>query len=435
MPRRSAAPRVLAYHALACALLAGCATRGDAAIEAAASGQLAAARQAYDAIGEHDAPTLRAIARIIVELHAQGRDDARSRAAFAQLRSAGTRAGSTLEWLVFEGRTGRVKARALSLLAALGDEAAAGTLRVLARKDDVAMLRLALPYYDVEEQAERLRSLSAHSRAEVRAGAVARLGSASPDADLTLLLRQLARRDPAPSVRAAALSALARQAPTGGPGVLDAFEAALGDGEQSVRMAAARGLHAFDSERAGALLSSLIGGDVSHHAIEAARTVMTAPRVDEPQLSAARGHLHRALLDDDPKLRSQAAVAFSSLPASLRPVARLVEALSAEKVASVRLQLALSIGGAQAPAAEALRKLMAKDGIDAVTAAAALADLGEADARTRLQALGESTSASVRAAAARALIGQLGLAHTSRALLFDRYAKVQLAAAGALLAL
>ena len=161
---------------------------------------------------------------------------------------------------------------------------------------------------------------------------------------------------------------------------------------------------------------------------------MSAPEVDDTELAAAKGHLHRALLDGDPKLRAQAAVAWASQPIALRPTARLVEALGAEKVDTVELQLALSIGVQEQSAATALRKLMAGDGIDAVTAAAALAEAGEAAARVRLQTLATSAASSVRAVVARALFGRLRLSHASRALLLDGAAKVRLAAAGALLA-
>ena len=427
---------VLAIVLIALWVGVGCVAHGSAAVDAAYRGDLAAARDAYDALGEPDRDTLRAIAGTILARHAQGRDARGSRAAFAELSRAGTRARRLLERLVFKGNRLLVKARALAGLTRLGDLPAAQTLRALSRRAKGEVLLLAVPHFDVEEDLDRLLALALHPRAGLRAAAAARLSGAATGADMTLLLRGLARRDPAPAVRAAAFAALATRAKRDGDGeqLLPVFEHGLSDAEQSVAMAAARGLPSLGGTAANARLAMLIGGDVLPHSLEAARMLLGASNSTAAELTAARGLLQRALLHRSDKRRAQAAVAWASVPPTLRPTGRLEEALEVEKAGWVRLQLALTLGASNGAAAAALRKLMAGDRMDAVTAATALAVSGAGDGLSRLEALQKTGSPTLRATIARSLIRRLDRAHEARALLFDEHRGVRLAAAGAVLA-
>jgi HEAT repeat protein len=406
---------------------------GGASSEVASAlrrGELDLALRLYEAQGAPHRDSLVAIAGAALEREADSGDAQRSAQAFAALRQVGTAARPALDRLAERSERTAVRARALALLAALGDRGARDQLRAQLDSADPEVAAAAVTVLDPESEAADLRARLESPAAAVRIAAVQRLARAPRDAETERALARSAQHDPELAVRTSALLALARQ----GPGGVRAIEARLSDGNTEVRAAAASMLAGADLARARERLAPLVAGDVTAEGIEAARALIAAD--GQRAGTAARGLLARAVVHGDPALRGRAAVALMSLIGTARDPQ--LQALAAERAAhepvrSVRLCLALALDPAHPARAKLLRDLIAARDVTSVQAAAELALRDDAGALAALRALTVQPEPSVRRAAVRALGHELGRGHEIRAALRDRDAAVRIAAAAAIL--
>jgi hypothetical protein len=416
---------------LRAAVVCGLAACGGGATSEVASalrrGELDLALRLYEAQGGADRASLAAIAAATLEREADSGDPRRSAQAFAALREAGTAAQSVLERLAQSSERTAVRARALALLAALGDAGARDTLRGQLDSADPEVAAAAVTALDPQDEAAELRTRLDSPASAVRLAAVQRLVRAPEDAQTARALERAAARDPELAVRSFALSALARQGAAG----VRAIEARLSDRDPEVRATAASLLVGADVVRARERLASVLAGDVTAEGIEAARALIAA---DLQQAGApARGLLARAVVHPDGALRGRAAVALMSLrDPQLRALA--AERAASEPVRSVRLCLALALDAAHPARSRLLHDLIAQRDVSSVQAAAELARRGDARALAAVRELIVHREPSVRRAAVRALGRELNRTHEIRGALRDGEAGVRIAAAAAVLA-
>ena len=404
------------------------------------SGDVRAALDQYDRYRARegvDEELLREIAVALLVSAATG-DDPRARdASLTQLNLAGHAGVSVLEDLSERPESPVARAKALRLLAARGDRGARSELRGLLGSEDADVLAAAVSTLDGGDDA-RLFAFLNHTAAVVRESAARRLVDSAPSVEVRLSLSDVARVDPEPSVRAAALRSLAAF----GPKAFDAIRSRLSDATPRVRMAAVGALARADRARAVSVLGALLRIAPSKAGVEAAR-VLAAPRPGpdgerDTVDVIARSFLYQTLESGDPRLRSQAAVALSTLPWDVTMADGLVERMRTDANDAVRLSLALLLvesDSIREPALSTLRALAATGrSMPSVQAAAALAARGESTAIRRLETLVGSDLTPVRRVAARALGRRAGKPDAARRALRDRDIQVRIAAAGGILA-
>jgi len=296
--------------------------------------------------------------------------------------------------------------------------------------DDPAVVAEAVHTLDGATDTARLLALLTHTAGEVRAAAAKELGDAAPDGAVFVALAEAARVDPLPKVRAAAtrsLGAFAAQA-------FEPIRERLSDADTTVRMAAVGALVAADRERALSALGSLLDMTPTPAGVEAARVLAST---EGEGAETARAFLRGALVSGDSRVRSQAAVALWSLPSNEALVPAIVEALAAETEPAVKRVIAgiLAVrADTRDQALAALREMMEGRGMDAVQAAALLAQHEPAHAIPILTAAMENGEPEVRRTAARALARDALKPDAARTALRDDDPLVRIYAAGGILA-
>ncbi|MCA9573943.1 MAG: hypothetical protein R3B40_02300 [Polyangiales bacterium] len=415
---------------------------------------LPGALEAYErvrAMDGADPALLRDVAALVLQQAVEGEDLAVRDAALSQLRRARERAHRTLRRLA-DSPDEAVRAAALELQAAAGDTLAVAQLRASLDSTDQAARASAQSALDPQHAGDlaHLRGSLTDPSARVRRAAALRLRLAAEDDDTRVDLELVTRVDPALTVRVTALSALARQ----GEPAFAPLRERLHDPEPSVRMAALLALAVCDATRAAGIYQGFLATPPSSDSVEAARLLATrvpagAAGTDpssEDALARTRAteYLLAALTAPDESLRAQTAVALSSLPAlyvagSDDDTPRLQRALAAqlerETVRQTRLVLAQTLLRASDDTVgrAALGDLLTGDDVPAVMAAAALARLGDEAALTRLDAALQDPRATHRRIAAAALTWDAGDPDRARAALEDEDAFVRVAAAGGVL--
>jgi HEAT repeat protein len=380
--------------------------------------------------GGGDPELLGAVAALVLERAVTDGEAEERDAALHQLALAGTAGEAVLERLAESAEDRAVRARALGVLASRGRSSAHEKLRAMVDDDDPAVVAEAVHTLDGATDTARLLALLTHTAGEVRAAAAKELGDAAPDGAVFVALAEAARVDPLPKVRAAAtrsLGAFAAQA-------FEPIRERLSDADTTVRMAAVGALVAADRERALSALGSLLDMTPTPAGVEAARVLATT---EGEGAETARAFLRGALVSGDSRVRSQAAVALWSLPSNEALVPAIVEALAAETEPAVKRVIAgiLAVrADTRDQALAALREMMEGRGMDAVQAAALLAQHEPAHAIPILTAAMENGEPEVRRTAARALARDALKPDAARTALRDDDPLVRIYAAGGILA-
>lgn len=394
----------------------------------------------------------KALAEVLLEHAAQSSDAERRRRAFAELALAGTRSRPVLDRLL-EAKQPLTRALAWSASMHLGDDDGRATLRELAGSSDPELSALGFEALDpVEDRQQLLLALTQPNRAR-RAAAVHVLQRSPASSEVRVALEGVAKHDPDPGVRAAALPALAKQGAEAAP----AIERALDDEAQGVRTAALFALAAVlaecsaepaaeraricDRDRIVTRLGRDLGSPPTPESLSAASALLRIPNPPDPE--RARAVFTRALDAGDARLRGLAAVLCRALPAPGCNSGVLRDRLRAEPASEVKLLVALAIGPRD-PLAHVALELLSKDGDSptAVEAAAELAAIGDSAAQQTLARALQHSDARVRISVLRAL-GRLsanGVLSESSAMgervvdrLADRDERVRVAAAAAVL--
>ena len=441
--------RVRGVGAAAVLGLCACASGPRAEVRAeVAERDVAGALVAYERVRGSDgadAALLRDVAALVLEEAVAGTDLAVRDAALSQLRRGRERSRAVLARLAAH-EDEAVRAAALELQASAGDELARAQLRASLDSTDQVARAAAQGALDPRVPADlsALHDALVDPSARVRRAAALRLRLAEPFDDVRVALELAARVDPSTTVRVAALQALARQ----GAEAFHALRDRLADPEPGVRMATLLALHVCDPAQARGVLSGFLATPPSPDSLEAAR-LLAARGVEggEGGVEAARAadYLLAALSHEDEPLRSQAAVAVSSLPTLFTPhpvdgmprfQAALLARLQQETTRHTRLLLAQTLLRSSDTATQAevaLRELLAGDDVPAVMAATALARLGDAAALARLDVALTDSRATHRRIAASALTWDAGDPDRARAALGDEDALVRVAVAGGIL--
>jgi HEAT repeat protein len=427
---------MLALGALACA--GGPRGRVMSAVDA---GDLDRALDEYEDFREDegggDGELLAQVAGLALERAVTG-DDARERdAALSQLTMAGTAGLPIVERLASGERPLAIRAKALVVLARRGDSDAIAALRGFLDEDDSEVLAAAVVALDGEGDEAALIALLENTSGGVRREAAAKLEQAAPSGNALVALAEAARVDPELPVRAAATRSLAA---FGAP-AFDHVRERLSDPDAMVRTAAVRSLVEIDRSRALSALGLLLEVEPSQAGIEAAR-ILAAPTEDEETVNAegvvlARAFLRRALTTGDMTMRSQAAVALTSLPTDESLDADLLRAMRDDEDPRVRLAVASTLRRREetkAQADAALRALVQAGGMTGVQAAAILAAEEDANAIGFLRRSLRHDDAAIRRVAARALARDALRPDEARSALRDDDAMVRINAAGGILA-
>ncbi len=435
----------LAVAVLSSCLATACGSAPRARVMTAVEARdVGAALDAYEHFRETegaDGMLLAHVAGLLLEEAATSEDGAQADAAFGELSSAGTATNDVVQRLAAVGRPDAVRARALAILAKRGDRGAKNELRAYVDSDDWVVKTAAVESLEVDEDTPLLIELLTHPAAGVRRAAAAELAHATTSGAALAALAEQARVDPDATVRAAAVRALGEHG-------VDAFESLrerLSDPDSQVRMSAVTALVRADRERALSALGPLLEMAPSPAGIEAARVLAggarrageETPGGDTEGVTLARAYLRRALASAEARLRSQAAVALSSLPDDGSLDASLREALDGEQEPEVQISLAIILAGTEASrtrALEVLASLMENDGMQAVHAAGVLAKYGEPAAIDRLAELIRAPAPEIRRVAARALAREAMQPDAVREALRDEDALVRIRAAGGILA-
>jgi hypothetical protein len=414
---------------LLCVCTLGCAAGAahSRVISAIEHDAYADALQVYRDSGQERA-LLRAIAETILLHDARLPDSKRSRAAFGELALLGTRARPLLDRLSQAEQPKPVRVRALRLRLSLGDQAAREALRPLLVESDTDVADLAYAALDPARDWPALQRALHAPRVARRTTALLVLASGPAQPNTLQELAEVSRLDPAPAVRAAALGVLERH----GPAARSAFERALHDDSESVRIAAIEAFARADPDSAAAALDQQLGGASSAESLSAALALLQMRPARQP--ARAWDALLRALTASEPALRGRAAVLLRALPGDKRDLEGVRSQLRVEASPEVKLALALALGLEDAAARSALFALMQGTSLPAAQAALELARAGDTSARTRLLALRASTSTLTRGTVARMLGRELHQPQSVALLLADRDPAVRAAAAGAVLA-
>jgi HEAT repeat protein len=323
------------------------------------------------------------------------------------------------------------------VLARRGDSDAISALRGFLDEDDSEVLAAAVVGLDGGEDEELLLPLLENTAADVRRQAATALEHAAPSGNSLVALAEAARVDPEGPVRAAATRSLGA---FGAP-AFDHVRERLSDADATVRTAAVRSLVAIDRSRALAALGLLLEVEPSQAGIEAAR-ILAAPTEDEEASNTegvvlARAFLRRALTTGDMNLRSQAAIALSSLPPDESLDEDLLRAMREDEDPRVRLALAATMRGREETKQRAdtvLRELIEAGGMTGVQAAAILAAEEDRNAIAFLRRSLRHDDAMIRRVAARSLARDALRPDEARAALRDSDALVRINAAGGILA-
>jgi HEAT repeat protein len=405
--------------------LIGCATHAAEArvTEAVARADYATAVQVYEHSGR-DPGVLRAASQQLLLRAAASADPEQSRSAFTELSLLGTRERALLERLAEPSEPALVRARALSIRTALGDSGAKSELRELLTDHDAAVVDHAYVALEPDSDWPTLETALLDARPERRSVALRLTARAAPEH--LAALSDVAKSDPLPSLRAAALQALERYGSAAAP----AFEAATRDADADVRVAALTGYARVDPAAAEPLLDRQLGAAVSPESIAAAVALLRMS--PQRQLERARAQLTAAVSTPEPGLRARAAGALLGLDVRHYDPAVLRARLPAEPVHSIRLTLALALGADDPVSQEALHALAQTS---TLTGAEAMAELAprDAKARKRLQGMIGHRDARVRATAARLLGRELHEYRSLAPLLADGDWRVRQAAASAVL--
>jgi HEAT repeat protein len=388
-----------------------------------------------------DPALLSHVAELLLESAAAGDDEEARTSAFLQLAMAGTAARDALNRLSAPGRAPVVRAKALELLAKQGDGGAADELRAMLDADEWAIVASAVTVLDGGTDEERLLAFLQHPSADVRAVAARKLADAAPLGAARAALAEAARVDPEAKVRAAACASLGEY----GSEAFEILRERLSDADAQVRLAAVRALVRADRPLSLSVLGPLLEMAPNPAGIEAARVLAGGGRQADDEISQehqegetlARAYLRRALESAAPALRSQAAVALSSLESVADLGEVLGAALEREEDPQVRLGIATILARDEATRArghEVLTEIMGGDSIPAVQAAGFLARDEVEAATARLIELIGSEDDDVRRVAARALARDALEPDAARRALRDDVASVRISAAGGILA-
>jgi len=393
--------------------------------------------RAYEQYREAEGPDpglLSHVAALILERAAQDDDEALRKAAFAQLRLAGSKARGALERLS-EKPNLRTRAHAFELLALLGDRGAKQALRGWLEEEDPEVVRAAVVSLDAQRDTVRLLALCRHTASAVREAAARRLTGAAPDEQVRASLAEIARVDPAPAVRSQAVRTLGLFGSRAAPAIRER----LSDSESRVRMAAVRALVAADRELALVALTPLLEIAPSPEGIEAARSLAQQGQ-DGPARGAllASAYLKRALDSQQASHRAQAGVALGTLAPDPALDRVLLQALENEVEAQVRLSLANAMQKRPAtrdPALLALRALLQGEGMPALQAAVTLAREGDDAALRKLLRAMRRGEPHERRVAARTIARDARRPDLARSALRDEDPLVRIHAAGAIVAI
>lgn len=414
--------------------LIGCASAPRARVAAAVErGDLDEALAAYERFrssegADHD--LLARMATLLLEREARSEDAAVRRAAIQQLGLAGTAGTPVLLRLADAEGVTPARLEALEALARRHHEPARLALRSLADSDDPAVLAASVLGMDPALDRDLLLSLASSPHARVRKHALDALAAAS-DPDVTRLLAEVARVDADPTVRAAAVRGLGRA----GESSVEILRERLSDPEAGVRLAAVAAL-ASDA-RGREALAPMLEITPDSAGLEAARVLLSAAETSAALAARARAFLLEALAMGSAALRSQAGVAFASLPRDREPpLDALRAALRREADADVRLAFARALWHHdRAAARDALSALLHADAMPRVQAAALLAAEGDREARAVLaEVLGGDGPSILRRTAARALARDAMDPDAARRALSDADPLVRVYAAGGILA-
>lgn len=424
--RRSACCAVLCVTLLACGEPAA---RGRL-VSSVEKGEYARALALYERDGRQRA-LLRAFAETLLLDASRSDDAAVRREAFQEWSQLGTRALPWLERLSEASEPERVRAAALQTRLELGDGAARSALRKLLDSADPEVIDRAYAALDPDKDRALLVGALRAPRLARREQALRLLARVDPpDPSLLPALIEVARFDPEPPLRAAAVRALARY----GAPAADTEDIALHDASESVRAAALEVLPQLQPTAAEVLLSQQLGSTDSASSVAAAATLLRMQPPREPERAEAA--IIRALQSGDGALRAQAASTLRTLPPSAAVLASVRARLASEPLPEVTLLLCLALPPDDKDARATLERLMRGGGMAAVQASAELARRSAAEkdaASVRLTALRTHTSALVRRAVAHALASATHHAEAIVPLLADASADVRSAAAGAVL--
>lgn len=376
------------------------------------------------------------VAALRLEREARSEELDVRRAAVQQLALAGVAGAPSLRKLASLPGVAPARLEALEALARRGDVDARLALRALADHADPAVADLAILGMDPTLDRALLLERARDARPRARREAIERLRDAVGQAEVRDALMTAARVDADPSVRAAAVRALARAGAEGVPMLRER----LGDPDASVRMAAVAALVEADPAGGRLALGAMLAVAPDPAGIEAARLLVLAGPGPEglPGPDAGRLFLRRALAAGDPSLRAQAGVAIASLqPDRGAPWAALREGLAAERNPEVRFALSRALfRHAPEAARPALRALLAvAPPMVRVQAATLLASAGDDVARAVLEdVLASEEPSIVRRTAARALARDALAPDAARTALRDADPMVRIYSAGGILA-
>ncbi|MFW5926101.1 MAG: HEAT repeat domain-containing protein [Myxococcota bacterium] len=433
MPDLSRAIAILLLLATGCASAAR--VQVDEAVQRRDSVAATEAYEAYRTRSGPDPELLAEVAAALLEQAAWSKHPAVRDAALAELARAGTSAVAVLERLARAREVPVARARALRLLMERGKGRVEPSLYALLDADDPTLVADAVAAVDPGDEAALLLDLLAHPASEVRGAAARRLASAPERGEVRRLLADVARRDPIPAVRAAAVHALGSQ----GTAALPALRDRLGDPKTLVRLAVVGALVRADGSGAMAAVARLLATPPSPAGVEAARRILQRTDGASPPPTGvaedAAAYLGGVLRAGSGSLRAQAGVALVSLPRVTALDGALVAALESERDPQVRFQLARALARRSAGdrrAVEALEAVAEGEGMAAVQAAAALARQGALRDPERLERGLRAQTPLVRAAAARGLACAAGRPDAARQALSDRDPLVRVHAAGAI---
>lgn len=413
---------------IGCCACAGSEARGRV-VAYAERGDFEAASKLYEAEGRPNG-LLQAWAESMLLSAAHSSDASQQRAVWVELNMLGTRAESWLDRLSASTEPELTRAQALGLRLALGESGARSDLRALLQSGDPNVVDVAYAALDPEQDAEQLERALVEPRSARRSAALQVLVRAqlraADDRRLTVL-SESARFDPEPSLRAAALHALAPY----GKAALPVLEAALRDPSETVRVAARDGLVRADPEAAVHWLDLQLGAAVNAESTAAACTLLRM----RPAREQARAWevITRGLSSGEAAQRGRTATLLRTLPSDVIDRAWLRDRLQHETQPELQLAMSAVLGLEDPLASATLAKLVKTDAQPAVIAATELAKRGDQAAHARLLALRTHASPLVRAGVARALGRELNDSASIASLLADSAWQVRLVAASAVL--
>ena len=394
------------------------------------------ALSAYERVRASDGDDVGLLARLselLLETEASSDGAERRDSALHQLALAGTAGRGALERIAGSG-----SAYALAILAEGGSASARAALRDRIDSEDPEIRAAAVLGLAIDSDRGRLLALAAESSSRVRAAAVGRLGELAPESAARAVLEERARIDPDPVVRGAAVRALGA---FGAPAITLLRER-LSDPIASVRMAAVAALLRADRDSGRASLAALLASPPSVQGIEAARLLGTplargAAPTDQ-DASDARAFLAASLSATDASLRSQAALALSTMPTSPDSRGALARALAREQESGVRLAMAraiLSLADGDGDALAAIRSLAGGEiSMTSLQAAIELATRRESAGVDRVEEVMHGADIPLRRIAARALARDAMMPERAAPALQDPDALVRIQAAGGILA-